>query len=68
MDYILSASLRADPARKTNRTINTVERYMGYISQKYPEAFVKVAQVGSDDNEPAIIWKINYPQLPDRVR
>ena len=68
VDYILSASLRADPARKTNRTINTVERYMGYISQKYPEAFVKVAQVGSDDNEPAIIWKINYPQLPDRVR
>ncbi|MDE6451710.1 MAG: hypothetical protein K2L23_05380, partial [Odoribacter sp.] len=45
VDYVLSANLRIDPSRKTNRTINTVERYMGYISQKYPQTFVKVMQV-----------------------
>jgi len=63
VDYIITAHLRINPAQKTNRTINTVERYMSYISQKYPEAFVKVAQIGSDDNEPAVIWQINYTKL-----
>lgn len=65
VDYVLSANLRIDPERKTNRTVNTVERYMGYISQKYPEVFVKVVQVGSDNNEPAALWKVNYPALPE---
>lgn len=67
VDYILTASLRIDPSRKTNRTINTVERYMRYISQKYPDAFVKIAQVGSDKDEPAALWKVNYPQAPDQL-
>lgn len=65
VDYVLSANLRIDPTRKTNQTINTVERYMGYISQKYPQVFLKVGQVGSDNNEPAVIWKVNYPSLPE---
>jgi hypothetical protein len=60
--YILSASLRKYANQKTNETINTVERYMLFLQTKYPEIFKKVAQMGNDDDEPAMIYKIQYPE------
>lgn len=64
VDYIITANLRSDPTRKTQRTINTVERYLRYISQKYPQLFVKIAQIGKDNDEPASVWQVDYSQLP----
>lgn len=67
-DYIITANLRIDPNRNTGRIINTVERYMQYISLKYPSLFVKVVQVGEDRNEPAVVWKVDYSILPEDRR
>lgn len=66
VDYVITANLRINPAEKTGRIINTVERYLQYISIKYPGLFVKVAQIGSDQDEPATVMKIDYSKLPDR--
>jgi hypothetical protein len=60
--FILSASLRKYASQKTNETVNTVERYMLFLQSKYPEIFKKVAQMGNDDDEPAMIYKIQYPE------
>ena len=45
---------------KDGLIINTVERYMAFIQEKYPQVFSKVSQIGDDDNEPATIFKIEY--------
>jgi hypothetical protein len=60
--YILSASLRKYSQQKTEYTINTVERYMFFIQNKYPGAFRKIVQMGKDGDEPAMIYEIVYPQ------
>ncbi|MDR0725331.1 MAG: hypothetical protein LBF59_04900 [Prevotellaceae bacterium] len=61
VSYIIDASLRSNPTRKTNSVINTVSRYMNFIRQKYPNIFQKIHQIGIDNNEPAIIYEIHYP-------
>jgi hypothetical protein len=58
--YIIDASLRGNPAQKSNRTINTIIRYMNFIQYKYPYAFRKIHQIGIDGNEPAMIYEIRY--------
>ena len=58
-DYIISASLRLDPNRKTERTITTVPRYMQIISMKYPQIFRKKHEIGND--EKATLYQIYYP-------
>jgi hypothetical protein len=60
--YVINASLRANSAQKTNNTISTITRYMGYVEQKYPGAFRKIHQIGGDDNEPAMIYEVHYPE------
>ena len=60
--YIIDASLRADPSKKTENKITTITRYMNYIQAKYSNIFEKVHQVGKDDEEPAWVYKINYPK------
>lgn len=67
-DYIITANLRIDPTRNTGRIINTVERYMHYISLKYPSLFVKIVQIGGDKNEPAAVWKVDDSHLPASVQ
>jgi hypothetical protein len=57
--HVIMANLRRDPNRKTEYTINTVRRYLYNIQKKYPNALVKVHQIG--DSEEAILFKINYP-------
>jgi hypothetical protein len=56
--YVIIAHLRLIPNKKTDRTINTVSRYMNYISVKYPSILSKVYEVGKD--EKATLYKINY--------
>jgi len=58
--HILTANLRRNNTRKDGMIINTVERYMAFIQEKYPQIFSKVSQVGDDNNEPATIVKIEY--------
>lgn len=58
--HVLTASLRRNSTKKDGYTINTVERYMAFIQEKYPMIFSKVSQVGTDDGEPATIYQIEY--------
>ncbi len=63
VQYIIRASLRVIPTQKTDRTINTILRYMYFIEQKYPGIFTLVQQIGATDNEPAYLYKINYNRI-----
>jgi hypothetical protein len=58
--HVLTANLRRNSFRKDGMIINTVERYVAFVQEKYPEIFIKVSQVGTDDDEPAVISKIDY--------
>lgn len=58
--HILTANLRRNSTKKDGMIINTVERYQAFIQEKYPQMFTKVVQVGDDENEPAVISKIDY--------
>jgi hypothetical protein len=58
--HILTANLRRNSNRKDGMIINTVERYMAFIQEKYPQIYTKISQVGTDENEPASILKIEY--------
>ncbi|MBN1159579.1 MAG: hypothetical protein JXA61_09375 [Bacteroidales bacterium] len=60
VEYVIMASLRADPRANTGRTINTVQRYLYFIEQKFPGIFSLVHQIGTDHEEPAWLYKINY--------
>ncbi len=66
--HILTASLRADGATRNGNTNNTVERFVEYIKFKYPKFTTKICQVGTSDNEPAYLYKVNYNMLrPDEA-
>jgi hypothetical protein len=58
--YLIAANLRAIPAMKTERIINTVQRYMYIIEMKYPGIFNLVQQIGDNENEPALLYRVNY--------
>lgn len=60
VEYVILASLRVNPNLKTERTINTVQRFLYFIEQKYPGIFTFVYQVGDANNEPAWLYRINY--------
>lgn len=63
--HILIASLRKNPAENNGEVINTLHRYMAFILQKYPGAFVLVHQIGED--EPAWLFKVSYPQTEQPI-
>ena len=58
--HVITANLRADAAEKNGYTTSTVERFMALIRFKYPDVMTKIIQVGEDDNEPAVLYRINY--------
>lgn len=60
--YVIDASLRMDPRRKTEYTISTIRRYLFFIEQKYPGIFQKIHQIANDNNEPSMIYEIHYPE------
>jgi hypothetical protein len=58
--HVLTANLRRNSVQKDGMIINTVERYMAYIQDKYPDFMTPVQKIGTDDDEPAAIYKLNY--------
>jgi len=54
--YVIMASLRKYERIKTKETINTIERYLYHIQQKYPKKIKGIYKIGSD--EPAYLYKI----------
>jgi len=58
--HVLTANLRRNSVQKDGMIINTVERYMAYIQDKYPDFMTPVQKIGSDDDEPAVIYQLNY--------
>ncbi|MFZ4548976.1 MAG: ArnT family glycosyltransferase [Bacteroidales bacterium] len=66
--HVLTANLRRNSFQKDGMIINTVERYVAFVQEKYPEIFTKVSQVGSDDDEPAIISKIEYEKYGRSIK
>lgn len=65
--HVITANLRADAAENNGITASTVERFMALIKFKYPDIQTKVTQVGSDDNEPAVLYRINYDKAVSRI-
>lgn len=62
VQYFMPAELRLDPNRYIeNQFIGTVHRYMGFIQNKYPNAFIFIHQEG--DVERAQLYKINWTYL-----
>jgi hypothetical protein len=58
--FLLSGNLRHYKEEKTKFIINTIERSMTIINQKYPGIFIKVKQIGKNADEPASLYKIDY--------
>jgi hypothetical protein len=65
VEYVIVGNLRVNPRQKTNRTINTVARYLAAIQLKYPGIFQQVHQIGKNENEPARLYKINFSAVPN---
>ncbi len=60
VEYVILANLRVNPNLRTDRTINTVQRFLYFIEQKYPGIFTFVHQIGDANDEPAWLYRINY--------
>ena len=63
VDYMIRGNLRLNPAQKTNRVINTVHRYMYYMEQKYLGIFSQESQIGTDNEEPAYLFRIHWERF-----
>lgn len=61
VDYVIVASLRANPNMNTGNIINNIQRYLYFVEQKYPGILQVVHQIGmTPQEEPAWLYKINY--------
>ncbi|MFO7368806.1 MAG: hypothetical protein R6X09_00900 [Bacteroidales bacterium] len=61
VDYIIVASLRANPNMNTGNIINNIQRYLYFVEQKYPGILQVVHQIGmKPEEEPAWLYKVNY--------
>lgn len=58
--YLILASLRRNPHENTGYIIDTMHRFLYFLQFKYPNAFKQVHQIGNDDEEPAVLWELNY--------
>lgn len=47
--YLILASLRSNPYQNTGNIITTLHRYVNFIQLKYPEAFVLINTMGTDE-------------------
>ena len=57
--YVMLASLRVDPSRNTGQIITTVQRYLFYLSVKYP-AILGETLYTAGTSEPTAIVRLNY--------
>ncbi|MCZ2442934.1 MAG: hypothetical protein LC101_04055 [Flavobacteriales bacterium] len=60
ISYVITSNLRLNPKKKTNMTINTVERYLSFIEVKYPGCLKMVKEEGRD--EKAALYELNLKQ------
>jgi hypothetical protein len=60
VEYVIVASLRANPNMNTGNIINNIQRYLYFVEQKYPGILELVHQIGKDAEEPAWLYQINY--------
>ena len=61
VDYVIVASLRANPNMNTGNVINNIQRYLYFVEQKYPGILSLEHQIGtSEAEEPAWLYKLNY--------
>jgi hypothetical protein len=60
VSYVIVASLRANPNMNTGNIINNIQRYLYFIEQKYPGILTLVQQIGTDAEEPAWLYRIDY--------
>lgn len=61
VDYVIVASLRANPNVNTGNIINNIQRYLYFVELKYPGILTLVHQIGvNEQEEPAWLYKINY--------
>jgi hypothetical protein len=60
VDYVIIASLRANPNMNTGNIINNIQRYLYFVEQKYPGILSLKHQIGADAEEPAWLYQINY--------
>lgn len=63
IDFLIAARIRKLPEQKTEHYITTIHRYIYFIELKYPGIFALVWQVGKNNDEPAMLVKINYNKL-----
>ncbi len=66
--HVITARLRKQPDIKSEQFINTVERYMTTVADKYPDIMQLVHQIGNDDDEPAAVYRLNYEKQRWMVR
>jgi hypothetical protein len=61
VEYVIVASLRANPNMNTGNIINNIQRYLYFVEQKFPGILEVVHQIGTKaDEEPAWLYRINY--------
>jgi hypothetical protein len=60
VSYVIVASLRANPNLNTGNIINNIQRYLYFVEQKYPGILTLVHQIGTDAEEPAWLYRIDY--------
>jgi hypothetical protein len=68
VSYVIQANLRQYAHRKDGNIINTVERYMSLIADKYDDFMQLVHKIGEDDDEPAAIFKLNYEKQKELLK
>jgi len=56
--YMILASLRSNPYENTGNIITTLHRYVNFIQLKYPESFVLINTLGSDEVAQLVELKI----------
>jgi len=60
VSHVIFANFRLFSAKKTNHTINTVEKYFFWIERKHPGMLKQLWQEGTHEDEPAFVCQIIY--------
>ncbi len=58
VQYVLMPALRQNPKKNNGRIINTIQRMLSPIGQKYPEKLKLIKTQG--DEEPAFLYELKY--------
>ena len=60
--HVLTDNIQFITGQQGITVIPTLERYMKFIETKYPGIRTKIMQEGSNDDNPAVLYRINYEQ------